>query len=152
MAETPDVTRSTEHEITIDAPPEAVFAYFTDPMKIVRWMGSEATLDPRPGGVCRVNMRREIGEVAVIGKFVEVIPYSRIVFTWGWEQGPPVRPGSTTVVVELLPEAEGTLIRLTHKDLPPDQVDIHRHGWEHYASRLAAVADGRDPGPNAPGG
>lgn len=61
-----------------------------------------------------------------------------------------MRPGSTTVVIELVPDANGTLIRLTHKGLPTDQVDIHRYGWEHYVTRLAAVADERDPGPNEP--
>ena len=44
-----------EHEIRIAAAPEIVFASFTDLAKMVQWMGTEATLDPRPGGVCRIN-------------------------------------------------------------------------------------------------
>ena len=40
------------HERQIDARPETVFAFFTDPEKLTRWLASEATLDPRPGGVC----------------------------------------------------------------------------------------------------
>ena len=82
---------------------------------------------------------------------IEVVENERVVFTWGWEQGPPLKPGSTTVVIELVPDEEGTLIRLTHKDLPPDLVEIHRHGWEHYVGRLAAVAEDRDPERNTPG-
>jgi uncharacterized protein YndB with AHSA1/START domain len=42
-----------EHEIRIAAPPELVFAFFTDPELHARWLGREATLDPRPGGVYR---------------------------------------------------------------------------------------------------
>ena len=55
MDETPARPNETdgliEHEIRIAAAPEIVFAHFTDPAKMVRWMGTEATLDPRPGGV-----------------------------------------------------------------------------------------------------
>ena len=36
---------------------------------MVRWMGTEATLDPRPGGVCRINPS---GHEAMLGEYVEV--------------------------------------------------------------------------------
>jgi uncharacterized protein YndB with AHSA1/START domain len=132
----------------VAAPPERVFTYFTNVEKWTAWQGTEAEIDLVPGGVWRVNVT---GNGFASGRVVEVVANERVVFTWGWEQGPPVRPGSTTVVIELVPDANGTLIRLTHKGLPADQVDIHRFGWEHYVSRLAAVADDRDPGPNAAG-
>jgi hypothetical protein len=32
------------------APPEDVFRFFTDPARYVQWMGSEAELEPVPGG------------------------------------------------------------------------------------------------------
>lgn len=136
-------------ERRVAAPPEKVFAYFTDASKWTAWQGTEAEIDLVPGGVWRVNVT---GDGFASGRVVEVVENRRVVFTWGWEEGPPVPPGSTTVVIELVPDGTGTLIRLVHKDLPPDQVDLHRHGWEHYASRLAAVADELDPGTNAPGG
>ncbi|HEX2058813.1 MAG TPA: SRPBCC family protein [Actinomycetota bacterium] len=136
-------------ERRVAAPPERVFAYFTDAARWTTWQGTEAEIELVPGGVWRVNVT---GDGFASGRVVEVVPNERIVFTWGWEQGPPVAPGATTVVIDLVREQEGTLIRLTHKGLPPDQVEIHRHGWEHYASRLAAVADGRRAGPNEPGG
>src|SRR5438045_9628113 len=71
-----------EHEVRVAASPDSVFDYFTDPAKMVRWMGTEATLDPRPGGVCRVNPS---GQEALLGEFVEVDRPRRIVFTGGWE-------------------------------------------------------------------
>jgi uncharacterized protein YndB with AHSA1/START domain len=132
----------------VSAPPETVFAYFTDSDKWLAWQGTDAEVELVPGGIWRVNVT---GDGFASGRVVEVVENERVVFTWGWEQGPPVAPGSTTVVIELIPDATGTLIRLTHKDLPPDQIEIHRHGWEHYVPRLAAVATGEDPGPNAPG-
>src|SRR2546426_5823171 len=71
-----------EHEVRVAASPDSVFEYFTDPVKMVQWMGTQATLDPRPGGVCRVD---PAGHAAVLGEFVEVDRPRRIVFTWGWE-------------------------------------------------------------------
>ena len=53
MARPPE-TSVVEHQVTVAARPEVLFGYFTDPAMMVRWMGSEATLDPRPGGVCRI--------------------------------------------------------------------------------------------------
>jgi uncharacterized protein YndB with AHSA1/START domain len=132
----------------VAAPPERVFAYFTDPAKWTAWQGTDAELDLRPGGIWRVNVT---GDGFASGRVVEVVPNRRVVFTWGWETGSSVRPGSSTVSIDLLPDGDGTTIRLTHSGLPSDQIEIHRAGWEHYASRLAAVAEGRDPGPNWPG-
>ncbi len=57
-------------------------------------------------------------------------------------------PGSTTVEVELIEEGQQTRVRLTHTGLPPDEVAIHRMGWDHYVPRLALAAAGEDPGPD----
>jgi uncharacterized protein YndB with AHSA1/START domain len=39
-----------ELEVRIQARPESVFEFFVDPEKMKRWKGTEAELDPRPGG------------------------------------------------------------------------------------------------------
>jgi uncharacterized protein YndB with AHSA1/START domain len=135
-------------ERRVAVPPERVFAYFTDAAKWTAWQGSEAEIELRPGGVWRVNVT---GDGFASGRVIEVVPNRRVVFTWGWEKDSPVPPGSTTVTIDLLPDGDGTTIRLTHSDLPADQVDPHRAGWNHYMSRLAAVVEERDPGPNRPG-
>jgi uncharacterized protein YndB with AHSA1/START domain len=131
--------------VKVAAPPHAVFDYFTDPVKLVRWMGAEATLDPRPGGVCRIDINGTI----VLGRFVEVDPPSRIVFTWGWEQQLfAVPPESTEVEVTFTPDGDETVVRLTHSRLPAGAKMFHRVGWAHYLSRLAVAAAGSDPGPD----
>ena len=43
-------------ETRIPAPPAAVFAFLTDPEKILGWMGTEAQLQPEPGGIYLVNV------------------------------------------------------------------------------------------------
>ena len=155
MPATPSGTSTVEHEIRIEARPETVFPYFTDPAKMVEWMGTEATADPRPGGIYRLVFRREFGEAAVLGRFGEVTPHERIVFTWGWESdlfGVP--PASTRVEVSLLPDDGATIVRLVHHELPADAAQAHVAGWSHFMERLGVAAAGGDPGPDewvAPG-
>ncbi len=133
-------------EIRIAASPEIVFPFFTDPTKIVRWKGKQATLDPRPGGIYRVDVT---GKHIARGAYVEVVPNRRVVFTWGWEgEENAVPPGSSTVEVTLIPDGDGTIVRLVHRDLPREAREPHTHGWEHYLDRLAVAAAGRDPGPD----
>jgi uncharacterized protein YndB with AHSA1/START domain len=145
MAATPaDIIERTIH---IDALPPTVFSFFTDPAKMIEWHGVEADLDARPGGLYRVNITG--GNVAR-GTFVEVSPYTRVVFTWGWEgDDSTVPPGASTVEVTLTPDGGGTLVRLIHRDLPTQAVTGHTQGWDHYLPRLAARATGRDPGPDS---
>lgn len=134
-----------EVEVRIDADPETIFDFFTEPDKMVQWMGRDADLDPRPGGVmrCDVNSR----DVAV-GEFVELDPPNRLVFTWGWEGEDPItKPGSTTVEVNLEAGDDATLVRLTHTGLEtPESREAHGHGWNHYMERLSTAAAGGDPG------
>jgi uncharacterized protein YndB with AHSA1/START domain len=142
-------TSIVEHEIRIAADPETVFPFFTDPEKIVHWMGIRATLDPRPGGVFSLNTMTDF---FVEGKFVAVEPPHRVVFTWGYresadEQPNPFPPGSSTVEVNLVPDGETTIVRLTHR-LPAYLAHFHAMGWENYLGRLAIVAAGGDPGPD----
>jgi hypothetical protein len=60
-----------------------------------------------------------------------------------------VPPGSSTVEIELVPEAGGTKLLFTHRDLPTrESTDRHAHGWNHYLERLAIAAGGGDPGPD----
>ena len=75
-------------------------------------MGVAAELDPRPGGIFRLDPNGS-GSDAISGTFVEVTPPTRIVFTWGYASpGHRLPPGSTTVEIDLIPQAGGgTLLR-----------------------------------------
>jgi uncharacterized protein YndB with AHSA1/START domain len=133
-------------ERRVAASPATVFSFFADRDQWLRWQGVEAAIDPRPGGLFRMNVR---GDGFASGRFVEIEPDRRIVFTWGWETpDSPVRPGSSTVEVELIPDGAETIVRLVHRDLPPEAFESHRQGWQHYIGRLASRAAGEDPGPD----
>ena len=159
MPATPSETETLEHEVRIAAEPETVFGYFTDPLKMVEWMGAEATLDPRPGGLFRIGFHPSDavadfvgggGVNTVLGEYVEVEPYSRIVFTWGYERRLfQVTAQSTAVEVTLTPDGGDTIVRLVHRRLPGVATAFHRAGWKHYLPRLATIAAGGDAGPDA---
>ena len=138
-------TFTVNSEIRIDASPEAIFPFLTDPRKIVRWKGVDATVEASPGGVYRVNVT---GEKHAVGEYVEVDAPHRVVFTWGWEGDEQLPPGSSTVTIELISDGEGTIVRLTHSGLPEGADAAQLQGWEHFLPRLAIVAGGGDPGPD----
>jgi uncharacterized protein YndB with AHSA1/START domain len=133
-------------ELTVAAGADDVFAMFTDPAKLVRWIGIRALLEPRSGGVFRFEL---IPGEFCSGRYLELVPGRRVVFTWGWESGAlPVAPGSTTVEVDLCERDGATHIRLVHRGLDAAMRPMHEEGWLRYLARLAAVAEGREPAPD----
>jgi uncharacterized protein YndB with AHSA1/START domain len=139
-------TQAIVTEVRIEAPPETVFRFFTEPDLMSKWFGSSAELDARPGGPHRI----QLNPVAIArGEYVEVDPPRRVVMTFGWEgDGHPVPPGSSTLEVTLTPDGDGTLLRLVPSGLPEEQRADHKQGWDMYAGRLATAATGGDPGPD----
>jgi uncharacterized protein YndB with AHSA1/START domain len=126
-----------ERELRIAARPEIVFAFFTDPAKMIRWMGKQATLDPRPGGICRIDIHGYITR----GEYLEVVPHSRVVFTWGWEdEGSTPRPGESIVEISLTPDGAGTILRLRHLGLNAEERTKHGLGWDQFLPALVAEA------------
>ena len=132
-----DGTRTLVHEVVVPAPPEEVFNWFVRPELLVRWIGIDADLDPRPGGRFRFEI---VDGEWCSGRYLEVVPGRRVVFTWGWDSGAiPVPPGSSTVTVDLLSHPDGTLVRLVHSDLAPEVRRLHAEGWSRFLPRLAAA-------------
>lgn len=136
-----------EVEVRIAASPETVFDFFTEPDRMIQWMGRSARLDPRVGGefYCDIN-----ADAVASGEYVALEPPRRVVFTWGWNGEDSVTPpGSSTVEVLLEAEGEETTVRLVHTDLPSvESARKHGHGWRHYLDRLSLAATGGDPGPD----
>jgi uncharacterized protein YndB with AHSA1/START domain len=142
----PGATDPLRHEVRIAAPPEVVFPYFTDPARMVSWMGIAALLDPRPDGTFRVETN---GRDVALGRYVEVEPPRRVVFTWGFEGTDRLlAAGSTRVEVVLEPDGDGTVLTLRHHDLPDEARQAHEEGWSHYLARLNVAARGDSPGPD----
>ena len=80
-------------ETQIAAPPATVFAFLTDPQKILSWMGAEANTDAHPGGLYLVkDVAGRPGRTAR-GQFREVVPVHRLAYSFGWEGDEAVPPG-----------------------------------------------------------
>src|ERR1700746_2637980 len=137
-------------ETQIAAPPSTVFAFLTDPDKILRWMGTEAATEPHPGGLYLVKGIGRTRSSDARGAFREVVPVHRLAYTFGWDGDETVPPGSSLIEIDLIDRDGGTLVRMTHSGLPnAERCAAHARGWAHYFGRLATVASGRDPGEDA---
>jgi len=118
----------------LNAPPAKVFAAWTDPDKVKRWMGPgdiravSAACDLRVGGRYDWLMKTPAGEDhAVGGVYREIIPNEKLVFTWAWKTMPE---RESLVTVLLKPDGDGTLLTLTHEQFADaDARDRHRGGW-----------------------
>ena len=138
-----------QRETQIAAPPSTVFAYLTDPQKILSWMGMEASTEPQPGGLYLI---KGVGRNAntARGAFREVVPVHRLAYSFGWDGNAEVPPGSSLIEIDLIDREGGTLLRMTHSGLPNAAAcTSHEKGWTHYLGRLAEAAAGRDPGPDS---
>lgn len=142
-------TKAIEREIRINAKPETVFSFLTEPAKLRKWFVSEATTDLRPGGTYRLVMADP--QYVASGKYVTIEPPNRLVYTWGWEgDDSPTPVGTSTVEITLKPDGTGTLLKLTHYGFGTEESrNSHDHGWGKYLDRLAVAASGGDPGPDS---
>ena len=137
-------------ETHIAAPPATVFAFLTDPEKILSWMGAEATTEAHAGGLYLVKGVGGQPDRVARGTFREVVPVHRLAYSFGWEGSEAVPPESSLVEIDLIERDGGTLLRFTHSGLPDAaQVAAHGKGWERFLGRLAMAAAGQSPGADA---
>ena len=125
----------------LKAPPGKVFAAWTDPEKMKRWMGPgevktmRAESDTRVGGRYRIVMQAPNGEeYDVGGVYREVVADEKLVFTWAWKTMPE---RESLVTVLLKPDGDGTLLTLTHEQFFDDDArDRHQGGWNGAMDKM----------------
>jgi uncharacterized protein YndB with AHSA1/START domain len=141
VSEKPEA-REVRQKIYIEASPETVFALLTDATAMKTWQAEIVDADPVPGGVFRLA---DSSGMQIEGHYVDVVPYSRVVYTWGGMVG--VAPGQSTVEFLLEPSGNGTMVHLRHYGLPASAYDGHDREWTLVGlPKLKAIAEGRDPG------
>jgi len=87
--------------------------------------GSPAHVDGTVGG------KFSAWDGYISGSTLDLAPNQRIVQAWRTTEFPKEAPDSHVEI--LLEEARGgTKVSLTHTDLPEDQVESYRQGWEDY--------------------
>ena len=149
---------SQENELVItrifDAPRELVFRAWTEPERFMKWtgprgfVGSNHTIDLRPGGAWRVMIKKESNgeELWHGGVYREVAPPERLVFTFAWD-GDDGKPENEMLIELNLEEHEGktkmTFRQTRFKSIA--QRDGHRGGWNSSFDKLdELIATTRD--------
>jgi uncharacterized protein YndB with AHSA1/START domain len=136
-------------ERVFDAPPEIVFAAWSDPAHVKAWWHPAGYTTPvfemdfRVGGSFRYCIRKDGRDGWARGTYREIEAPSRIAFTFQWQSGDAGQDAETLVTVTFEPRGERTL--LTFRQEPFDS-DARRHshgqGWaqvlESFATFVAA--------------
>jgi uncharacterized protein YndB with AHSA1/START domain len=77
LAEKPSLTL----KCRLAAPPQKIYAAWTDPKKILKWFGPERPL-------CHHLLDRGWRRASRSGVYREVVPEQKLVFTWAWRTTP----------------------------------------------------------------
>ena len=125
-----------DRTVTIQAPPERVFNFFTDSERWAKWWGPGSTIDAKPGGAVYV---KHPGGVEASGSVVEVSAPKRFVFTYGFNSGDPIPPGASLVTITLERHPRGTRVVLKHEFAEQMARDAHVQGWRFQLSLFANV-------------
>lgn len=140
----PETLRLTLHR-RIAAPVEKVYQAWLDPQTLTRFMANcqgmhlaAAETDPRVGGRFLLAMNTGTRVVDHRGTYLELVPYSRIAFTWESEFS--TIEGSR-VTLDLVPDGPATLLTLTHERFASESSrDGHAGGWTTILDGLTATA------------
>jgi uncharacterized protein YndB with AHSA1/START domain len=120
---------------------ELVFEAWTRPDLMARWFFPDdnwtavITSDLTVGGRYEIAMRDAAGGRHVqFGEYREIVPVSRLVFTWNC---PELEVVGSVVTVDLVDHGQRTELLLTHQ-LPPDPKvrRSHEEGWEGCLGNL----------------
>lgn len=147
MAAQSNPARGGSHELTItrtfDAPVALVFSIWREREHMMRWLGPAGftctylEMDFRPGGAWRACIASErYGQSWMGGRYREIEPERRIVYTFAWEDGRD-QPGLETLVTVTF-TAEGDRTVQTFHQAPFVNVearDSHIGGWNECFDR-----------------
>ena len=125
----------------INASPAKIFAAWTEPSQLMKWMHPannnviHAEMDVRVGGRFRIVMRTPAGEEHdVSGVFKEVVQDERLVYNWAWRSTPE---RESLVTFTLRREGELTLLTLKHEQFFDETArDNHESGWNEILDGL----------------
>jgi glutathione S-transferase len=131
------------------APPERLFAAFTEKALMQSWYGPQSMtvphceVDARVGGAYRVEMHGAEGNVSIVtGVFTEIDAPRRLVFTWGWLNGAGRNP-ETVVTLTFTPRDGGTDLELVQTGFAQEEFRVgHRDGWNSAFAALESALGG----------
>jgi uncharacterized protein YndB with AHSA1/START domain/predicted enzyme related to lactoylglutathione lyase len=135
----------------LKAPRERVFAAWTQPDTLRRWLApgemhvAELNFDARVGGAYRIAMLTPDGEPFVVhGAVRELRAPERLSMTWQWENDEGVPEGNETILTLDFYDRDGdTELVLMHENLTDaESRERHEHGWNDILDKLPGLLDG----------
>lgn len=109
----------------LNATPSEIYSAWLTSKGHSAMTGSLANVDGNAGG------KFTAWDGYISGSTLELTPYQRIVQAWRTSEFPEDAPDSHLEVV-LEKVSNGTKVTLTHTNMPEDQVDSYRQGWEDF--------------------
>ena len=139
MRETETDAGIVERETVAACTPADAWRWWTDPALLVRWMGSVAEVDLRPGGAIRIDVRQRGGDGrrASSARRAEAPRLHLGLGGSGGGRAARRRAGSRSRSTPST-AARGFVVR--HHDLPDGERAGHAEGWDYFLGRLAGVA------------
>ena len=146
--ETAPLALQVEIRHVFDAPVERVFAAWTDVNKFAAWVGSHECRNKRAqgkigvGNTCRFEGESPRGQFAVDVKYLEIMPNSRLVFSWtpikSCCSAAAVGDGETTATVSFRAIGAKTEVHLIHAGFASEPSCLaHNEGWTQSFESLA---------------
>lgn len=111
------------------ASPEQVYITLTNPATIQLWTGEPAEMSTDPGS------EFSLWSGSIAGKNLEFVPNKKIVQEWYFGE----QPEASIVTMILHADKGGTSLELRHKNIPEEDYEEIREGWDN--SYMGSLAD-----------
>ncbi|RQO30831.1 ATPase [Taibaiella sp. KBW10] len=104
----------------IPASPEEVYRALTQEATVALWTGAETEMQTE------VNGEFSMWDGAIVGKFLELVPSSKIVQEWyfGEQETPSI------ATIKLHEDKKGTSLEIRHTNIPDEAYEDIAEGWE----------------------
>ncbi len=128
-------------------PPARIYAAWTKPEELAKWMGGSGTIackaeaDVRVGGRYHIMMKMADDEHNVGGVYREVVPNEKLVFTWAWRSTPD---RESLVTITFKADGDGTIMTFNHSQFFDEAArDKHNTGWGVCFEKLQNYLSGK---------
>ncbi len=150
MSASKGISDSLEITRIFPAPPQRIFRAWTDPAELRKWWKvgdgmtlTVAELDLRVGGEFRIGVESREGNVHMVrGRFLEVIPPERLVYTWIVDD-PNLEKMETLVTADFRESESGTKVTIKHERLSNAKLsESVQLGWSSVLDGLTSMITG----------
>ncbi len=119
------MTEELKLTVTLPASAKEIYETWLDSKKHSAMTGSEASVE------ARINGTFTAWDGYIEGTTIELEPNQRIIQKWRTTDFPSDSPDSR-IEITLKEIEEGTIITLFHSEIPTDQAENYRKGWEDF--------------------